>query len=295
MPTNPDPAVQRRRLVVALRQLRMDKHLTQMQVATKLEWSHSKIVRIENGDVGVSATDLRALAQLYGIEDEGRVEELLSMARQSRQQRYAAYTDLLPKEYIRYLGYEVSASILRQYEPILVPGLLQTEEYMFAMAKAFRPEEPEDLTNRRVAARTERQDLLAREVYPEMYFILDEAVLRRNVGAEAHNDTLMRRQLEYLKEMSARPRINILVIRFAAGAHPGMRGPFVLLDFPDPNDDSVLYIENVRGDITIRDDAEEITTYTERFYSLEKIATAPQEFSLVADEILADMNAGGAG
>ncbi|MEJ3745545.1 helix-turn-helix transcriptional regulator [Actinomycetes bacterium KLBMP 9797] len=293
MPTNLDPAVQRRRLMVALRELRMDKSLTQMQVAEALEWSHSKIVRIENGDVGISIVDLRALAELYGVTDKRQVDELLNMARQSRQQRFAAYIDLLGKEFSRYLGYEVSASFLRQYEPSIVPGLLQTEDYMYATARTFNPHESDETINRRVAARIERQKLLSREQFPEMHFILDEAVLRRHVGAESGNDRLMLGQIDYLKEVAARPRINIRVIRFSAGAHQGMRGPFLLLEFPDPKDDALLYMENSRGDLTTREDAAEITSYMEAFFAMEKAATHPDEFAAVADGILADMLGGG--
>src|SRR5438477_3975398 len=129
MPEAPDPTVQRRRLRAELRSARTEAGLTQRQAAEALDWSPSKLLRIENGSVSISTTDLKALLALYGIQDPVKIEELVRMAQSARRHTWSAYRDVFSHEFIVYLGYESSASIIRQVEPLLIPGLLQTEEY----------------------------------------------------------------------------------------------------------------------------------------------------------------------
>lgn len=101
---------------------------------------------------------------------------------------------------------------------------------------------------------------------------MDEAVVRRQVGGTS----VMRRQLEHLEELATRPGITIQVLPFALGAHPGMLGPFVLLEFTDPADDNVLYLES-RVDVTTRDDIERTSALLDIFLDMEKDASPPAE------------------
>src|SRR5690349_1576249 len=112
----------RRRLRIELKRLRVEARLTQRQVATALEWSPSKIVRIENGTSGVSTTDLRALLDHLGASDPTEVEELITLARYSRRLPYSDYHDVLSAEAIRFFGFEASASAIRQVHPLIIPG-----------------------------------------------------------------------------------------------------------------------------------------------------------------------------
>jgi transcriptional regulator with XRE-family HTH domain len=264
-----DPATLRRRLKIELRRARKTAGLTQQSVADALDWSPSKIIRIESGSVAVSVTDLKALAEHYSISD--RFEDLAAMAKGSKKQPWSEYSDILPQETMRYFGYESSVSILRQFEISFMPGLLQTEEYARAILTDVFGRGGENL-NRLVKARLERQELFDKQEPPETFFLLDEAVLRRQIGGP----DVMRRQLRRLEELAESPRISIQVLPFSTGGYFGLKGPFVYLEFADPEDDDVLYLENPYGDAIFRDATEVTEPYREAFWDMEKIAS-PRE------------------
>lgn len=150
------PAVKRRLLKGALRQEREAADLTQTQVARALDWSVSKIIRIETGAVGLSVTDLRALMDLYKITNEERQAELLELARGSRRQPWSAYSNVYSNAARMLFGYETAAKIIYKYEPTFIPGLLQTEEYARALLKGAG--HGEDEIESMVRGRLERQD-----------------------------------------------------------------------------------------------------------------------------------------
>ncbi|MGH3977188.1 MAG: Scr1 family TA system antitoxin-like transcriptional regulator, partial [Pseudonocardiaceae bacterium] len=124
-----DPAIHRRRLRSELRNAREAAGMTQRDVAAAMDWSQSKLIRIESGAVNISTNDLRALLHHYNV-DSTRIDALVDVARAGREMtRWSIYKDVASPELIAFLGYESSASIIRTFEPFLVPGLLQTEEY----------------------------------------------------------------------------------------------------------------------------------------------------------------------
>ena len=234
-------AIQRGRLTRELRRIRKDSGMTQEQVAAEIEWSLSKLIRIEGGGVSISVSDLRSLLALYQIADEGQVEELVALARAARQRSwFTAFRDITSPQYVTFVGYETAASIIRQFEPTLIPGQLQTEEY----ARAVTLEYAADRVDKLVEIRIRRQELLE-EPGRLFFFILDEAAIRRQVGAPT-NPGIMRRQLRRLIEIARQPNITIEVVPFSAGVHAGMKGPFTVLEFPG-DDEDVLYLENARG------------------------------------------------
>src|SRR5580698_1513704 len=127
-----DPAIPRRRLRVELRAARAATGLTREDAARTLDWSLSKLVRIETGDQGVSVTDLRAMLGLYNITDERRITELAQLARGTRlHSRWSSYRELISRQFGQYLGLEGSASRIRVFHPMLVPALLHTDDYAF--------------------------------------------------------------------------------------------------------------------------------------------------------------------
>ena len=265
-----DPTVQRRRLRVELRRARSQAHKTQKQVADELGWSPSKLLRIENGQVGVSRTDLKALLDYYGVKDPEQIRTFIEMAQPGRrQQAWSQYRDVLYPEFMAYLSYEASASLLRHVEPLLVPGLLQTEEYARAINQAYALK---DWTERDVERQTEarmlRQTILERDDAPEMFFILDEAVVRRRVGSPGSSKLLLQ-QLKRLQEINENPRFSIQIMPFHKGFHFGMQGSFTMLEFPDPEDDELLFLENRSTSVSTRDSTDMIANYKEQFYRLE--------------------------
>jgi transcriptional regulator with XRE-family HTH domain len=291
MNDRPDPSVQRRRLTVELRKARANAGFTQKEVAEALEWSPSKLLRIENGQVGVAKTDLLALLHHYDVKDGGTIDELSRMAQEGRRQPWSPYRDVLEPEFLTYLGYEGSASLIRTFEGAFVPGLLQTEEYAKAVSRVLdRGRRSEAVIDRGIEARMRRKELLDRTNPPDMFFILDEAVVSRWVGNESDDGpVIMRHQLEQLKELNARDEMTIQILRMAAGAHFGLAGPFVMLEFPAPEDNDLLFLENARGNYVTRDSPEEITLYKEVFFEMELKATRKDELNDVIDEILNGM------
>jgi transcriptional regulator with XRE-family HTH domain len=271
-----ESAALRRRLTAELRRLRAQAKLTQRQVAENLDWSPSKIIRIEQGSVRIGVTDLHALLNLYQITDPTTVAELSTMARESKKLPFAEYRDVVTAETLKYFQYEANASIIRQVHPLVVPGLLQVEEYSRAVLEAYR-KSPE-ATDKIVESRKERQELLERPDPPEAFFILDEGVLRREVGGPK----VMARQIDHLVEMAQRSDVTIQVIPFSAGAHSALAGPFVHLEFPADNDPDVIFVENALGDTLFRDDEEITAQYREQFWVLEDLATRPESFEQVA-------------
>jgi transcriptional regulator with XRE-family HTH domain len=269
-----DPAVQRRRLRVILRNARVAANMTQKQVASELYWSTSKLMRIENGTVGVAITDLRALLSLYGITDISRVEQLVEVARIAKYQHWTTYREVLSPEFIAYLGYESAAAVIKSFQQVLLPGLLQTEDYARAVLHVVAGGN-ERLLQRLLEARLARQRLLLDRVDPpEMVFILDEAALRRRVGSWE----IMAAQLEHLIRLSGQPRLHLRVLGFDCGVHLGMLGPFVVLEFADPEDDDVLFLEGWNTDVVVRDWRGRIRQYKDRFAHLEAMAVPESEF-----------------
>lgn len=269
-----------------MRRARAAAGMTQRDAATGLDWSPSKLIRIENGSVGITPVDLRALLGLYGVTDNDRIESLVEMARASRRSGWGEYKDVLSREFLIYLENEASASAIRQTEPLLVPGLLQTEEYGRALLRSGTiGRDNAAFVDRAWEVRLSRQEILEQTDRPEMVFILDEAAIRRQVGGAG----VMRRQLEYLRALARDGRAEIAAIPFSAGAHQGMRGPFTILEFAEPEDDPVLYFENSLGDTINRDDTELTSQYLTTFLELQELAVSGPAFEDMIDRAVAEM------
>ena len=268
-----DPAALRRQLLKELRRYRSDGGLTQKDVANAMDWSASKVIRIESGSVTISTNDLRALLSYYGVKDNDVVADLVRMAKDSRRQSFSDYRPHLSQTLLQYYAYESSAWIIRQFEPAYVPGLLQTEEYTRAILLG-NGHSSEDL-ELRIQARAERQQLLDRDEPPQMFFVLDEAVVRHEVGGPR----VMARQRAYLQELNERAQISVQIVPYATGAYPGLAGPFVLLEFPGSEGDTVLYLEG-RDDYVTRDDPDQIGKYLDIFQRMEReYASSPDELA----------------
>lgn len=234
------PTIRRRRLASELRRLREAAELTIDEVGEKLECSASKVSRIETGHVGVTPRDARDMLELYGITGDER-EALVQLAREARKPGWwHAYKEVFTGTFV---GLEADASSLRAFQALLVPGLLQTETYARAVIRAMRPDSDESEIQRRVAARTARQQLLSDPNPPEYWAVIDEAVLHRMVGGPE----VMAKQAQRLLELGQLPHVTIQVVPFTAGAHPGMEGPFLILGFPEQADPDVVYVDSTSG------------------------------------------------
>lgn len=267
---DPSPLVQRRRLRGGLRQARLDSGLTQELVATEMDWSLSKVIRIENGANAISTNDLRALLSLYQIFDPGTVADLVELARSARERSWwSAYRDAASPDFLRYVEQEASASALRTYEHVVMHGLLQTEEYADRVIREFTCDiHAGQQADRRVELRMKRQELLTRPQPPELTILHDEAALRRQVGSPA----IMRRQLQHLAGLAERPNITVEVLPFTAGVREGIGEAFVILEFPGA-DDPALFREP--RDVVREDRSERVAEYEERFQRLRAASPGP--------------------
>ena len=265
----------RRQLLAELRQLRPPHVVTQRQVADALDWSPSKVTRIENGSVSISVTDLRALLAYYGVTTPQVVEGLVDLARRSRRARspFAAFGDVFPPDALRFFDYEQSATWIGSLELLVMPGLLQTADYARAVMAVH--DVGAEKAQRFVRSRQVRQQVLDRPDPPALSFIVDESVLLRAIGGRA----VMRAQLEHLLAVAARPHVAIRVIPLALGEHVGLRGPFVLLRFSGTNDPDVVYIEQRRGDAIFQDEMEVTANHQRLFDDLEKRAASPDDLN----------------
>ncbi|NNN32059.1 helix-turn-helix domain-containing protein [Streptomyces sp. S3(2020)] len=280
-----DPSLNRRKLRLALRQARERAGLTQREAAEQVEWSQSKLIRVETGTVSVSVSDLRALVTLYHITDPGEVDELEQAARGSKGASWwSKYHDVVTPQFAQYLGYESAAVSLHTYHPIVVPGHLQTRSYAEALLapRGLAPERAE----RVVDLRMERQErMFDASGGPVTTFVLDEAAVRRQIGGKEVLDG----QLDQLLDFGTRDGITLRVLPFEAGAHYSTLGSFVLLSFPD--DDDLLYLEHAAGSMTGGEDLELLARYQECFHTIAELALGDAESRDLIDRIKQDLGA----
>jgi len=264
----------RRRLRNELRSARLDKGFTQEQVAAAMDWSLSKMNRIEKAKTGISTNDLKALLPYYGITGKAKTEELLGLARDARQPPWwSRFREIAPNTLLELIDYESAASVINQFEPMLIPGVLQTEEYAVAVPRVFRGEGSQaETVPALVELRTSRRDLLTSEGAPNFTFLLDESVIRR----EAVSPAIMSQQLAHLGELAELPNVTIQIVPFTAGLYPGIKGAFKVIEFEGEPDDSVAFLEGPSGD-EIVEGSEETGRYLETFHRIEQIALKPSE------------------
>lgn len=263
------PTVRRRRLSSELRRLRDRASLTIEDVAEKLECSSSKISRIETGHTSVNPKDTRQLLELYGVEAE-QLEALVQLSKDARKKGWwHSYNEVFTGAFV---GLEAETSSLRAFQALLIPGLLQTEDYMRAVIRAARPDATAAQVDKRVKARLARQQLLTDVDPPRYWAVIDEAVLHRRVGGDA----VMRAQLNWLIARAGLPHVTIQVLPFSAGAHAGMEGPFLILGFPEQADPDVVYVDNTTTGIYLEEPAE-ILRYTLMFDHLRAAALGPDD------------------
>jgi transcriptional regulator with XRE-family HTH domain len=250
MATDQGPVVQSMLLRGELVRLRKDSGLTQEQVAGALEWSPSKLIRVEGGRSSITMVDLDALLRVYRITSESRRDQLQSLNRGARERAWwDTYKDDVSAAYLNYVGLEAGAAFVRQFQLGFIPGLLQTEDYARAVTRVGSVDPGKvDLL---VGLRMKRQSELARRsARPRQYFVIDEAVIRRHVGIKKDR-TIMPAQLRHIADKAERDElVTIRVIPFGTGAHPGLFGPFTLLEF-DGGLPDVLYLDAGRGDFNV--------------------------------------------
>jgi transcriptional regulator with XRE-family HTH domain len=226
MPNDLDPTSPLAIFGEELRHARNAANLSQDQVGQRLNYSEAQVGHIEAGKRKPSVRFAEGCDHLFGANGLfGRLHEKI--------EQMPSY----PAWFGPWANAEREATALYNYQTLIVPGLLQIEEYARAFLRAGRPRDTDEQIEELVTARMERQRILTWEHPPALWFLLDEGVLRRVIGGAA----VMRKQLEHLTELAGHPQINIQVIPLSAGARPGLSGAFVIASFPDRPD--IVYLE----------------------------------------------------
>jgi transcriptional regulator with XRE-family HTH domain len=283
------PVVQSALLRGELVRLRRESGLTQEQVASDLEWSPSKLIRVEGGRSSITKVDLDALLSKYGVTSESAREKLQLLNKGARAGAWwDKYRDDVSPIYLSYVGFEAGAAFIRQFQSGFLPGLLQTADYAEAVTV-------NSVDAVRVASivglRLQRQSELAqRDPRPRQYYIVDEAVIHRHVGI-AKSPDIMPAQLRHIADTAEQDDlVTVRVIPFEAGAHRGLGGPFTLLEF-DAGLPSLLYIDAGRGEFAsmVTGDDPGVTEYRADFEILLGDALSPDKsidlIRSVADEM----------
>jgi transcriptional regulator with XRE-family HTH domain len=279
------PTVRRMLVGAQLRRLRTDLGLSRAEAAEAIRASEWKIHRLENGQVRFKRRDLVDLLRLYEVTDPDEVEELLAMAADANNPGWwQHYGDLLPSWFRAYVDLEAAAGLIRTYEGQLIPGLLQTDDYMRALVRGAHLEDSGEGVGRRVRLRMARQTLLTRQQPPRLWAVVDEAALRRPVGGRE----VMRGQLERLLEASKLPNVTLQILPFDAGAHPAMVGSFSILRFPDQELPDVVYLEHLTSAIYLNK-PEEVDQYLHVMESICVRAAAPDRTAELLGKILDEL------
>jgi hypothetical protein len=257
------PTVLRILLGAQLRRLREGKSISREDAGWEIRASGSKISRMELGRVSFKERDVADLLSMYGVSDSRERDALLGLARQANNPGWwHHFGDILPNWFQSYLGLEAAASLIRTYEIQFVPGLLQTPEYARAVILLGHSGADSAEIDRRVTLRNQRQSILNRPHPPQLWAVIDEAVLRRPIGGVE----VMRKQIEALIDAAKLPNVRLQIIPFNAGGHAAAGGPFAILRFPEAELPDVVYVEQLTSAIYLdkRDDVDHYAIAMER-------------------------------
>ncbi len=270
MAVSPSPTVRRKRLGLELRRLREQAGLTCESVGQRLDCSGTRISRMETGRISVRPGDVRELLEVYGVTGD-RAEALVELARQARRKGWwHRFGPVIPSWLEPYLGLEAEAARLWDFQPMVLPALLQTEDYARAVLRAAPGAAPADDIEQQVALRMARQQVLDGTAPPELCLVLSEGALRVQVGGPA----VMRAQLGKLAEVAGRDPVTLQVLPVGAAAQVYPGGPFTILDFADPADPPVVYAEHLTGSLLL-DEPDQVRAYTAVFEWLRAEALGP--------------------
>jgi transcriptional regulator with XRE-family HTH domain len=274
--------VRRRRLAAELRRLREAAQLTLEETAARMDCSTSKISRIESGQVGVSARDVRDLLRIYGVPEDQQAS-LVDLAREARQKGWwQAYSSVQP-HLATYLGLEHAASHIRLYRTSRVPTLLQTPDYARSFFSGARPGANHPGTQQSISLITERQRQASLRP-PALHAVLSEAAVRY----QPNTPEALRSQLAHLISLASQPTITIQVLTYTSGLHITQDTSFTSLSFPDPADPDIVCIAYPTGLLWIEDTAE-IAHYDTLFSRLQAAALPPEDSAAFMAALLADL------
>ena len=266
------PTADRRALASALRQLREASGLSLEQAASEaLDASGAKLSRLETGKQVAGPRDVRDLCRLYDVPSE-RMQELVSWAETARE---PGWFDSFGVNDDDYLGLESAATHIDQFDLAWIAAILQTHEYAESLQAGLivpgrRELRSEEQIREWLEIRERRLALLEPSSGAHFRFVLDEAVLLRQVGGPAS----MREQIAHLQALAQQPNIEIRILSFGAGASPGQLGSFTILELPAGPD--VAYVEG-QGSSSIIDDPREMRRFHRIFELIHELSSTREQ------------------
>ena len=279
------PTVPRMLVGIQLHRFREAAGITPDEAAFEIRASRSKISRMENGLVRFKERDVTDLLTLYGIIDEKTRSGLVTLTRQANTPGWwSKYGDIMADWFEAYLGLETAASVIRTFELQFVHGLFQTEDYARAVTALGYGPVSSDETERRVSLRMRRQEVLTGVDPPRVWFVIDEAALRRPIGGRQ----VMRAQLKHLLEAATLPNVTIQVVPFRRGGHAAAGGSFTILRFAAPDLPDVVYLEHLTSALYL-DDRRDVDHYMEVMNRLSAEAHTPVATTRFLREIIQEI------
>ena len=280
------PTALRMLLGAHLRRLREAQGISRATAGWEIRASESKISRLELGRVGFKERDVKDLLEFYGVDDDDERERLLDLARDANNPGWwHRVGDVLPSWFQSYVGLEATAAMIRSYEVQFVPGLLQTEDYAREVVLLGHGHASPREIEHRVELRVSRQKLLTRIEPPRFWAVVDEAVLRRQIGGPE----VMRPQLEHMLKAIELPNVRIQIIPFALGGHAAAGGAFSILRFPDVELPDVVYIEQLTSALYL-DKRDDVDQYTASMENLCVQAEPPHRTVEILREYIAEID-----
>ena len=240
-----------------LRRLREVSGVTAEAAGRAIRASHAKISRLERGRGGLKERDLANLLTLYGITDQQQRESLLALAqRANAPDWWHPFSDILPSRFETYLGLEQASSVIRTYQPQMVPGLLQTRELAQAVFRFCHPSESADDIERRVALLMTRQEVLTHPTAPQLWGVIDQAALWRLEPRE-----VLRDQIQHLITMAELPHVKLQLLPRYSREYVAVGSPFTILRFIEPDLPDIVYLEHLTGAALYLDRSEDVQHY----------------------------------
>lgn len=256
------PVVRRRKLGAELRRQRQLAGLTSDQAAERVRWHQSKVSRIETGRSAAKTADVVLLLDAYGVADPRLRTLLTALAGGDGGHRgwWQEYRDLLPPAYQDFISLETDASRARGLQTCVVPALLQTPAYARAVTRSLFPQLPDSEVEALARVRLTRQSVLRQDRPLELSVVLDEAVLRREIGGPQ----VLAHQRRHLVETARLPHVRLQVLPFSRGGHIGLNGPFVIFSFPCMADLDVVVLDHLTNGLYLEQE-EDVRAYSSAF------------------------------
>ncbi|MUL41387.1 helix-turn-helix domain-containing protein [Streptomonospora sp. PA3] len=273
------PTLRLRRLATELKQGREQAKLNVTQAGQALGWTASKISKIETTETKrISSADLDKMMDLYKITDPDKRRAMHALARDAKERGWwSKYREVFGDQALP--DFEAEASVIRCFEGLVIPGLLQTPEYAEALFQGGRYTGPEDI-ERRVQARIARREILTKFDPVRLRVVMDEAALRRMIGGPQ----IMAAQLRHLLYMAELPNVDIQVLPFDAGSHAALAAPFSILEFSDPINPPIVHVDTITDSVFFEQPGD-VERYNATFGDIQGAAISTSQAARFIDDL----------